>query len=273
MCSKLGQFFDSFFVICETWQARVAGALLLALFNLFSKSVLATFLLGSIWFLLVWALKHANVRTWKLLCIAMALAVVMSLFWPPIKKGVYYSDPKQERAQMPITENHKPVDEVLKPEIGALKSKLTLLDLFERDNFSSLLKSSRDRKLESKDGNKVTIKTQVYLDFQSQTKFLGFYIPSDLKTFEICQSILGIYEDVLRHNSNMLVESKSLGEQPINSSELKFSGRIFIYHEYPLLYQQQIELHQLFKAHGLGVQFRGSDYLWEKKKAGAKHEQ
>jgi hypothetical protein len=62
-----------------------------------------------------------------------------------------------------------------------------------------------------------------------------------------------------------MVESSGIGLQPVNTSELKFSGRIFIYHEYPLLEDQKKELFTLYKKHDLALQFRGTDYLFKKK--------
>ena len=66
----------------------------------------------------------------------------------------------------------------------------------------------------------------------------------------------------------MIVETSAPGLQPVNKSDLKFSGRIFIYHEYPLLEAKKREIFDLYKARGLSVQFRGTDYLWSKKSNG-----
>ena len=63
----------------------------------------------------------------------------------------------------------------------------------------------------------------------------------------------------------MRFESKIPGQQSINSSELRFSGRVFIYHEYPLFDEQIIQLRDFYKKNGLGLQLLGTDYLWEVK--------
>ncbi len=97
MHSRISQFLDSLVCICETKLACAAGAFLLVFFNLFNKSIFAAFLLASIWFLLVLALRKTNVKPWKLLLGAVVLAVGMSIFWPSIRKEVDHSDLKQEQ--------------------------------------------------------------------------------------------------------------------------------------------------------------------------------
>jgi len=95
--TKFPQELEAFFVLCETWQARAVGALLLVLFNLFATTKLAAFLLGAIWFLLVWGLKVVNTRPWKFFTYAVILAIVLTISWPIIKKEI--SDNAQDSSQ------------------------------------------------------------------------------------------------------------------------------------------------------------------------------
>ncbi len=141
---------------------------------------------------------------------------------------------------------------------------ITLLYLFEND-FNNLLRAGEDRFLSGKEGSQTIIKSKIYLDFETQTEFVGFYIPSVPETFDICTHLAENYKTALELTKKVMVESSSIGLQPVNTSELKFSGRVFIYHEYPLLEAQKRELFTLYKKHDLSPQFRGTTYLFKKK--------
>jgi hypothetical protein len=78
------------------------------------------------------------------------------------------------------------------------------------------------------------------------------------------------YKSALKLKDKTMVEMSAPGIQPVNSAELKFSGRIFIYHEYPILEAQKRELFALYEKHGLSPQFRGSEYLFSKKETAQK---
>ncbi|HBG61609.1 MAG TPA: hypothetical protein DDX37_07260 [Candidatus Omnitrophica bacterium] len=146
------------------------------------------------------------------------------------------------------------------------KVEITLLYLFNHDFGDRLLRSREDEVLKSiKDGSETKIKSQIFYDFEAQTKFVGFYIPSDPATFEICINLVDHYKDVFQQDAGIVVETEGPHLQPVQKSELKFSGRVFVYHEYPLLAEQKRKIFDLYNDHGLSIQFRGSDYLWKMK--------
>jgi len=163
--------------------------------------------------------------------------------------------------QQNINKNNPPK----KPDqTGQSKKDLTLLYLFEND-FNNLLRSGETRTVEFKTGEKVSIKSKLYLDFEAQNEFIGFFIPNTPGTFNICIDLAEHYKIALELKNKTMVEMSGPGIQPVNSSELKFSGRIFIYHEYPLLESQKRELLTLYEQHSLSPQFRGPEYLFKKK--------
>jgi hypothetical protein len=141
----------------------------------------------------------------------------------------------------------------------------TLFDSFRTD-FSNLLRAGEDRILTMKDNKQITLKSQAYLDFESQTIFISFYIPDTPQTFAICAYLSENYKTALNLIKKVMVEQSGAGMQPVNTAELKFSGRIFIYHETPLLEAQRRELYALYKSKGLAPQFRDYQYLAEAKK-------
>ena len=195
---------------------------------------------------------------WLALILVVIVIFHKQIDWSQIKDLRYWAEKK---LNIPFKNEIEPSKEVKKK-----KSEITLLYLFEHDFGDRLLRSSRDEIFRfAKNGSEIKIKSNTYFDFEAQTKFIGFYIPSDPRTFEICINLVDHYNDVFRQDAGIAVETEGPHLQPVQKSELKFSGRVFIYHEYPLLADQKRRLFDLYKDHGLSIQFRGSDYLWKMK--------
>lgn len=142
--------------------------------------------------------------------------------------------------------------------------KMTLLSLFESD--FNLGRINSDKTITFDDGVQVNIKLQQHFDFEKQTEFIGLFIPSTPKTFDLCVYFKDNYNMALTMKDSILMESSGIGLQGVNTSELKFSGRVFIYHEYHLLESQKRELFTLYEDNNLSPQFRDNMYLHEKKK-------
>ena len=170
--------------------------------------------------------------------------------------------------QQSITDKNQPAEKTKAKHLP--DKELTLLYLFEND-FNNLLRAGENLTLEFKTGEKLNVKSKLYLDFEAQNEFVGFFIPNTPGTFNICIYLAEHYKTALELKNKTMVEMSGPGIQPVNSSELKFSGRIFIYHEYPLLESQKRELLTLYEQHSLSPQFRGSEYLFKKKEIQKKH--
>jgi hypothetical protein len=148
------------------------------------------------------------------------------------------------------------------------KKQVTLKDLYHSD-FETIFKINSDYVIEAKNGGNpeelITINAQLYEDFVSQTTFAGFYIPNTPFTYDICKHLADNYKMALDLRKSQQIEFSMPGLQPVNSSELKFSGRIFIYHEYPLLEEQRRTLFSLYQTKNLSPQFRDYKYAADKK--------
>ena len=142
---------------------------------------------------------------------------------------------------------------------------MTLLSLYDED-FNDLFRVNEDRIIKSMDGTTVLINSKAYLDFEAQTKFIGFYIPSTPLTYDICVNLADTYKTALEMSERNILEASKPGVQPTTNRELRFSGRVFIYHEYPILAAQKRKLFSSFESRGLSIQFRGQDYLFGRKK-------
>lgn len=165
----------------------------------------------------------------------------------------------------------KSTPQKIKSDVNNKKSEeITLLYLFEND-FNNLLRHGGDGFITHNNSSQTTIKTKLYLDFESQNKFVGFFIPSTPETFNICVVLAEQYKIAFELENKLMVEMSGPGERPVNISELNFSGRIFIYHEYPLLETQKRELLVIYEKQEVSPQFRGGDYLFKKKEIGKPH--
>ena len=146
------------------------------------------------------------------------------------------------------------------------KEDITLLYLFEHDFGERLLSSQSEEVFTSqKDNTEVRIKVRTFFDFEAQNKFIAFYIPPNPNTFDLCMSLVDEYKNIFTSDEAIKVETSHPGLQPVSKSDLKFSGRVFIYHEYHLFEAQKRKIFDLYKEKGLSVQFRGTDYLWMRK--------
>ena len=136
-----------------------------------------------------------------------------------------------------------------------------LHELFEKE-FSRKAKLG-SRGIPMKTGTTETkIFANEYLDFQANSKFLGFYIPESPYAYKICEDLSDKPEIIMK----ALEETRVSGGYPVDfhqtpAQDLVFSNKIYIYHEDGFSHRQIADLEQLYKSKGLLVIFRGRDSL------------
>lgn len=139
----------------------------------------------------------------------------------------------------------------------------TLRDYFLSD-FPHTFKLQEAQLISStKHGENVQLDTRLYWDFDAKAMFLSFYIPSTPSTIKVCEYIAREgYKHALNLMSQVDAESKIAGDRAVHTSELKFTGSVFVYHESPLFESDKDKIIPLFKTNGVSPQFRGSDYAY-----------
>lgn len=156
---------------------------------------------------------------------------------------------------------------VLRPGLPPMVWPAKMQDLFMRDFPTvSFVMPVRITKIAGKD---YELQGQVYLDFDAGTRFIGFLIPPNVPTYEICvgisnshEGLLKIFADTLKANNVQGLEAGNPGQpQRIPLESLKSSGRVVLYHEDHLSPRQIADLEDLYKDKQLSVLFRGPDYL------------
>ncbi len=137
----------------------------------------------------------------------------------------------------------------------------TLRQLFDSE-FEHTTKYGQEREVIFRSGIKVRVQSRIYMDYDAKSSFLGFYIPSSPRTYEIAAMLADNYNATLEAGKEISVTTSNSGEKIATSSkDLAFTGRIFLYHEDALELQKLAALETLYKSKNLSVQFRGPDYL------------
>ena len=148
----------------------------------------------------------------------------------------------------------------------------SLHDLFKAD-FNTLIKVSKGVTItKPKDWTPailLEVDAQVYSDYESGSKFVGFWIPVSMDTPAICQALADQCKVVMQKIDDALLHSegypgrRGVGEHTVKNEDLRFTGRVFIYHEADMFPSEIEDLRAYYKQRGLSVQFRGLAYLTE----------
>ncbi|WGJ13556.1 hypothetical protein QEV83_12735 [Methylocapsa sp. D3K7] len=108
-------------------------------------------------------------------------------------------------------------------------------------------------------GKDLKLEWRIITDFGSHSRFLVYYIPeSAVPTYEVAKLIAGLYQSQL--NAFETTVRTSADHAAKSSTELKFTGRIFVYHEGDMTDAQRAELIALYKTNGLEPEFRSRSY-------------
>jgi hypothetical protein len=115
----------------------------------------------------------------------------------------------------------------------------------------------------------VEVIARVHFDFDSNTKYISYFIPRCPDLLEVCLELLAEPNFTLSIADGLEIQQNFPGEQPISSKDLKFSGRVFIYSESELPDEDLASIKQQAVQQGLAIQFRGSEFA-EKRTAAQK---
>jgi hypothetical protein len=143
----------------------------------------------------------------------------------------------------------------------------TLLELFNKDFANVLSVHDGGVDLHAQDGENIHIGRRVLLDFPGKNEFVAFYVPITEYAPEACVALTGMIHPMLNDLANRVEVTGGDSAGVTRLRELTFSGRVFIYHEWPLSNKQKADIIEAYSSKGLDVQFRGLDYLGDQVKA------
>jgi hypothetical protein len=143
----------------------------------------------------------------------------------------------------------------------------SLESLFNSD-FNYILRQSDTIGLERKDRKTlrvletIFVKLNIYEDFSSNGLFIAFYIPATDETAFYChliaENVNAMIQNALRKVQISAGQLDALSET--KASDLKFTGRVYIYYETPMTLREQADIQDAFSRSGASVQFRSREY-------------
>lgn len=137
----------------------------------------------------------------------------------------------------------------------------SLLELFRTD-FPNTLRGVTEIKFTANDETYAGITAQSYADFNTNTSFVGYFVP---RSASMLPAILALAESTqwtLDHfNSSMHVEMRDPADiQSIKMKDLTFTKMVYVYHEGDLDIQQIATADAHYRSKGLFLHLRGSNY-------------
>lgn len=113
----------------------------------------------------------------------------------------------------------------------------------------------------------VKSRVRLYFDFRTNTDFISIFIP--MVRDEVIIELIKILRDKIpefRESERGIIVGTSGGGDPyVDSKDMKFSGRVFVYTMQPLTVIQLGELTSWYQDAGMGLQIRGTAY-WQANK-------
>lgn len=105
------------------------------------------------------------------------------------------------------------------------------------------------------EGKAVEVLARANFDFDAGVKFASYYLPACENVTQVCMALLEKTPELLRDlNERVLIEAGYGGKKADRASELKFSGRVFLYSEVQLAPEDVSDIER--RAGQLGQTFR-----------------
>jgi hypothetical protein len=140
----------------------------------------------------------------------------------------------------------------------------TLREYFDTD-FSKVLNIAKEIKIGDSNFEQKII-AKVHFDFNSNSKFLSIYISPTEFHAKVCKRILLNIKKILEIGDSVSVSTNFPGEKLMDSKNLNFSGRVFLYSDDPISEKNLDVLEGEYKKKNLSMQYRGPNFALERSK-------
>lgn len=131
----------------------------------------------------------------------------------------------------------------------------TLRDFYNTD-FVRVMSVGGALQMETPTGRR-ELHARVHYDFVANAKYLSVYLPADASTEGVCAALVEQATELAEMGSGVEVLMALPGELAMARSELRFAGRLFLYHEGTLPDGAVERLRSYGREHGVAMQFRG----------------
>ena len=140
----------------------------------------------------------------------------------------------------------------------------TLREYFDTDFNKTFTVSNKLTITKSDLSDKLEVITNVHFDFDSNTKYLSFYLPENNFGIQALIDLIQNRDKALLIGNDLEVQSGLPGESMFNSKDLQFSGRIFFYCETNLDHEQVESLIVQARQINIYAQYRGPKFANER---------
>jgi hypothetical protein len=218
---------------------------------------------------------------WSYAIVITTFAIAGAVFWFCVQKatqklGEATSQPHEAATQGPKDTSTKEAGGIKEheqtkpnnPHPREDNKRPTMVELFSKDLPNTLKASDDTIGIGWDDGSVTKVKRQLYFDFSANAKFVGFYISnidplSTTKTMSACMILdnSNAVQQTLEDMPKKMAVSGGFGDQMTNIQDLRFSGRVLIYHEGFMSITQKADIIRAYAAKQYSVQFIGPEYL------------
>lgn len=179
---------------------------------------------------------------------------------PPVPAGLAVpASPPEPATTLPTSTPSSNPDQ----KVGdALPCPLTFRQIFDTDFSDKYSISSVFTVIAPQDDKRCQLGFRILVDFSAISKYAAFFVPRFPHSHWLCGQIAeNIEKFFVEIENSYLLQMTSPGDTAaMNSKDLKFSGRVYLYHEDDLSLKQLAELEELFQKHERTAQFRGHAY-------------
>lgn len=141
----------------------------------------------------------------------------------------------------------------------------TLREYFDTD-FAHVLNAAKTLKLQFEKSSELEVRARLHLDFNANAKYISCFIPNHAVPIAAFVTILQKIQLVLALAEEVHVEAGYVGEEPVYSQQLVFTGRIYFYSETDIPNNDFEELRRQALTNGLSICLRTQSYASERSK-------
>jgi hypothetical protein len=144
------------------------------------------------------------------------------------------------------------------------RNQLNLKAALQDELSPGAFRMAADIPYKDKDGKTVEIQISEFSDPHNGARFLAAYIPPTPSTVEIAKEIIGAHDSLLQKlappKGAVTISAKGEHESPA-TDDVRFTGKIFIYHDQLLNAEEYSQVDDAAKASGVSVTMRDPRYL------------
>ena len=137
----------------------------------------------------------------------------------------------------------------------------TLREYYEKDSMHGMRVHRENTLTDERDSSTVKVEVSVTLNFWTYSKYVSLFIHECSTPEDVITHYLRDVQSVLREADDIRVSTGWVGlDEWVGSTELKFTGRVYIYTLNPIEQTIKQQLIELAKTYDLSLVIRGKEY-------------